>query len=490
MKKSYYLIVLALILGLVLTGCSLLSNVGQVPTTEQSGITYLTKGTPKTITLYAGQHIDVGSVKVWNDGVNLYIKYKTTGGWEMAETHLYVGKTDPNELTSAPGQFPYSEDHDPAVPTFTYTIPISDIDSYSLSEKGKKWVADENTGGIDPDYQLYIAAHAVVVQYGCYETVWQIGDVETIDLVTGQLTCYYDELNRDESAVNPWPTFTNPFVIGITPDNEFPYNSNYAYLYATDFNVDWNGNLPFGGRLILSWSPGKSSALETKIITSLDSGETATFTEKGDTSLIGWKLYKLVESTMTLNPIESGPHEFRFQTTSGDGTFWDWVRLEKVCEETAWADGTDFDGKNWATYFTYTVQGGYLAELIPAVDMFPGSVYDNIYQIPEAEGKVTVIQPTNNNVTLTVSADGLAPISKYKVFFDTNGVTQDDVTTAGPWSFKDTFWTDGEGHGVWTYNSAGSLGGGSYTWAVAINQTFPKTPATVLISYNIEFNIN
>ena len=37
MKKLYYLIVLTLILGLVLTGC-LLSNVGQVPTTGQSGI--------------------------------------------------------------------------------------------------------------------------------------------------------------------------------------------------------------------------------------------------------------------------------------------------------------------------------------------------------------------------------------------------------------------------------------------------------------------
>ena len=46
MKKLSYLIVLTLILGLVLTGCSLLSNVGQVPTSEQSGITYLTKGVP------------------------------------------------------------------------------------------------------------------------------------------------------------------------------------------------------------------------------------------------------------------------------------------------------------------------------------------------------------------------------------------------------------------------------------------------------------
>ena len=44
MKKLSYLIVIALILGLVLTGCSLLSNIGQAPATEQSGITYLTKG--------------------------------------------------------------------------------------------------------------------------------------------------------------------------------------------------------------------------------------------------------------------------------------------------------------------------------------------------------------------------------------------------------------------------------------------------------------
>ena len=42
MKKLSYLIVLTLILGLVLTGC-LLSNVGQVPTTEQSGISTIVK---------------------------------------------------------------------------------------------------------------------------------------------------------------------------------------------------------------------------------------------------------------------------------------------------------------------------------------------------------------------------------------------------------------------------------------------------------------
>ena len=42
MKKLSYLIIVTLILGVVLTGC-LLSNISQVPTTEQGGITYLTK---------------------------------------------------------------------------------------------------------------------------------------------------------------------------------------------------------------------------------------------------------------------------------------------------------------------------------------------------------------------------------------------------------------------------------------------------------------
>jgi hypothetical protein len=46
MKKLVYLTVLALILGLVLTGCSLLSNISQVPATDQSGMSYLTKGVP------------------------------------------------------------------------------------------------------------------------------------------------------------------------------------------------------------------------------------------------------------------------------------------------------------------------------------------------------------------------------------------------------------------------------------------------------------
>ena len=63
MKKLYYLIILTVILGLVLTGC-LLSNVGQVPTSEQSGITYLTKALSSGLVLW---HFDEGEGIITSD---------------------------------------------------------------------------------------------------------------------------------------------------------------------------------------------------------------------------------------------------------------------------------------------------------------------------------------------------------------------------------------------------------------------------------------
>ena len=129
------------------------------------------------------------------------------------------------------------------------------------------------------------------------------------------------------------------------------------------------------------------------------------------------------------------------------------------------------------------------AALMPAVDMFPASVYDNVYQIPDAKGKVNMIQPKGNvDVIIAVSACGLVPNSLYRVFFDGNGVTQDDVSTAGPWTEMGTFTTDDEGHGEWNYTApGGTYEPGTYTKSVFINRTSPN--ATVLISENVVFEI-
>ena len=183
MKKYYFLIIVALILGLVLAGCSLLSNISQVPTTGQSGITYLTKhteGHPSTIDLIAdggdpASEIDVGDVLVWNDGSKLYVQYAVTDPWCLTETHLAVANYDELEDipqkngNPIPGKFPYQCCYnetegewlfvkkpdtlygtcdaadpnltDPCLSTITYTIPLN---------------------GWEAETQLSIAAHAVL----------------------------------------------------------------------------------------------------------------------------------------------------------------------------------------------------------------------------------------------------------------------------------------------------------------------------------------
>ncbi len=67
--------------------------------------------------------------------------------------------------------------------------------------------------------------------------------------------------------------------------------------------------------------------------------------------------YPVYQDTAIADSLGTGTHTINFQHTKGDGTFWDYVLLERPCEteETAWSAGTDFPGKNWATYSTYTM---------------------------------------------------------------------------------------------------------------------------------------
>jgi hypothetical protein len=207
-----------------------------------------TEDDPHIVTLYAGQDIPVGTVSVWNDEENIHVVYETTDPWVITKTQLYVGKTDLTLLTSAPGQFPYPQDFDPAVDNYPYIIALNAIDSYhlKLDKNGNptgKWEAD-GTPGVTSSDSVYIAAHAVVVSpiEGCLETVWQIGDIEGYD-GTGHLTNYCDEFNyAGFYEGGPWESdpFANPFIVGTTPTFQFPWISLVVPPlgpYVTDFNV-------------------------------------------------------------------------------------------------------------------------------------------------------------------------------------------------------------------------------------------------------------
>jgi len=155
MKKLSYLIVLTLILGLVLTGCSLLSNISQVPATEQK----YNENNPNPNVfepgdLVAGQNINVGIVSVWNDDTDLCVEYVLSAdaindGWFLTETHWAVA-TDYDDIPQKngnpiPGQFLYGDDSLLGeMSSYQECIPLSALSALEL-------------GG-----NIYIAAHAVV----------------------------------------------------------------------------------------------------------------------------------------------------------------------------------------------------------------------------------------------------------------------------------------------------------------------------------------
>ena len=124
-------------------------------------------GDTVTVPLYAAQTELVGEVRISTQTVGdddyLIVEYDTTAyGWEMTETHVYVGADPPLKL--APGSFPYGHDPlDPAVTSDQYSIPL-------------EWSGD-----------VYIAAHAVVTDGSsdCGVQTWTTVDHSVVVTLTG-----------------------------------------------------------------------------------------------------------------------------------------------------------------------------------------------------------------------------------------------------------------------------------------------------------------
>lgn len=198
-------------------------------------------------TLYAGQNINAGTVSVSNDADNLYVTYSTTNGWEMAETHLYVG--DCTEIPTAGngnpqiGLFPFTTDHNPTVTSYTYTIPLADLEDCYC-----------------------VAAHTALVQYDSdgnvisSETGWADGDqinggnggswamsfeycTQECDESNNQ-TCYQEETawvdGDDYTNQGSWATYTsyNGTAMSETIFAGQTLNAGTASFSAPDSNGD------------------------------------------------------------------------------------------------------------------------------------------------------------------------------------------------------------------------------------------------------------
>jgi hypothetical protein len=133
--KLFKLVILIAILALFLFGCSNKTLTG--PTTSDRSVTGgVVKPAAVVYPITAGQTIPVGTMTVWNDAVNLYIKYDTTGGWLLEQCHAQIGATyadisDSQGDALPPGSMDYQQVFtSPYVTTWTFTIPMA---LYNLS---------------------------------------------------------------------------------------------------------------------------------------------------------------------------------------------------------------------------------------------------------------------------------------------------------------------------------------------------------------------
>lgn len=122
--------VFSLLLVLGLSGCTTpTSGEKDVSGFKGNDSTPQICGAPEPFTLWAGQTIDVGTVRVSNDETNLYVTYNTTGDWYLKEAKLYVGLGDAPTERLTPGHAPYkSEDISGDISytrSYTFTIPLA-----------------------------------------------------------------------------------------------------------------------------------------------------------------------------------------------------------------------------------------------------------------------------------------------------------------------------------------------------------------------------
>ena len=158
-------------------------------------------------------------------------------------------------------------------------------------------------------------------QEECWETVWQIGDVEA-----SQMDNACDEFNFDTIVFG-----TQDFFVGTTPTSDFPWISRYDKNYAPTINIHFSAGMPSGGRLVYSWSPGASGYEAYDV--ELDSNLLGSITKRGYKNCAWFRCGERFIETFDIGPLASGAHTLTFRFTSGNGSLWDWIRLEQPCNQ-------------------------------------------------------------------------------------------------------------------------------------------------------------
>jgi len=285
----------------------------------------------------------------------------------MTETHLAV------VIDDTVNNFPMTKKGNPKVGHFPYQC--------CYDEDATKWVFQNKEGnagaGCDADVNavatlteilytiplnewetedgLYIAAHAAVVKASDELVANGSFELPTVVKWTVFPTGHSGLKWTVEPTDGSWNAGEGLELQRIwTPNSELQYAELDAYEPVIIYQ---NLSTWPEGRCTLTyaWSPCPGIS-ENKMEVWWD-GSKIDDTHSADGSLNNNTVWTV--ETHSLVPNASDPTRLEFievGPSDSYGMFLDSVSVVCVQEETAWADGQDFDGKNWATYFTYNIE--------------------------------------------------------------------------------------------------------------------------------------
>ena len=354
-------------------------------------------GTPLVTDLIGGRNIGLGYIIVTNDDFSCCVEFVTTDGWVMTETHLAIGMSledIPQTRSGNPkvGNFPYHHYLDPADDSDEYCFNLADL-------------------GYEPGDELYIAAHAVV-QHGCwtcidFEDYAEKEEVSLVETDAGDVNFYmtstiplpalnigdYAELAAIDGS---YPVVAEPQT--CTANTAEEYMDIVAFtagrtggIWDDDVVEDDNGTGAGGKTLTdpqdesqipLLWhayTQNQAIVIDLSSIEELnginfatidlDHGEHWDFLFfNADNILIHKMVY--TQQILGLGDGKAFPVNYANQAVAKVAVFGgmnvgefdrlgfavDNVCMETIEEETAWGEGEGFPGRNWAMYFTYTIQ--------------------------------------------------------------------------------------------------------------------------------------
>jgi hypothetical protein len=332
---------------------------------------------PHVVDLIAGQHLDVGDIHIWNDDECLYVKYvivdetpeDPTDNWYITETHLHIGYNSLDDIPQTgnknpiPGQFEYQGVHDYPTLEVLYTHPLPDT-----------W---------DADQEVYVAAHAVVMQYGGLDGLEKaLPDypvTASVKYPYGGGPSYFPQTTVSGG------TFLDGVYQGwcVDTDRVIYQNKEYSTLVYSSYEdipteyVDKPYNLDLVNYVINQDYVGKTSPGGYGIYTYGDVQRVIwTLIEDlvGSSSLGSWSQNRVDEILADVyangEGFEPGPCDkvgLILVPIDNNGNIGQICVAQAImiefgipCEtvsETAWGDGPGFPGPNWATYIIYHLPG-------------------------------------------------------------------------------------------------------------------------------------